>query len=244
MAVAIGRRGGESRRATPRRATPGAGRGLAEVTAVTRVSRSLLLLGWLGWLAGLAAPARAGELAGGSLVAIGSGPAPSITGDLGARLQASGAGCRIRLGGWFGRLGAELVLACAGVDTADGHHDSLLLTGPSVAWLPVATRWFQLGIRGGLLAGTISGDRSITVPCDRDRDEPCASKQVDQRVSDRGFAASVGVTAQLTLGARRGGRFVLWADVGTQFARVQFDDAVVAGRLTQLTIGIGHAHAF
>lgn len=202
-------------------------------------SRLLLLL---GWLAGVAAPARAGDLDGGSLVAIGSGPAPSITGDLGARLHASGGGCRIRMGGWFGRLGAELVLSCAGVDTADGHHDSLLLTGPSVAWLPVATRWFQLGARGGLMAGTISGDRTATVPCDRDED--CASKQVDERVSVHGFAATVGLTAQLTLGARRGGRFVLWADVGTQLARFQFADAVVAGRLTQLTIGIGHAHAF
>ncbi|MBL8626613.1 MAG: hypothetical protein JNK64_35320 [Myxococcales bacterium] len=202
-------------------------------------SRLLLLL---GWLAGVAAPARAGDLDGGSLVAIGSGPAPSITGDLGARLHASGGGCRIRMGGWFGRLGAELVLSCAGVDTADGHHDSLLLTGPSVAWLPVATRWFQLGARGGLMAGTISGDRTATVPCDRDED--CASKQVDERVSVHGFAVTVGLTAQLTLGARRGGRFVLWADVGTQLARFQFADAVVAGRLTQLTIGIGHAHAF
>lgn len=238
MAVAIGRVGGESRRATPRRATAGAGRGLADVAGV---SRALVMI---GWLACVAAPARAGELAGGSLVAIGSGPAPSITGDLGARLQASGGGCRIRLGGWFGRVAVELVLACAGVDTADGHHDSLLLTGPSVAWLPVATRWFQLGARGGLMAGTISGDRTATVPCDRDRDEACAVKQVDARVSVHGFAASVGLTAQLTLGARRGGRFVLWADLGTQLARFQFDDAVVAGRLTQLTIGIGHAHAF
>lgn len=240
MAVAIGRGGGESRRATPRRATIAPGRGLAEATGV---SRTLLLL---GYLACVVPPARAqaGELEGGSIVAIGSGPAPTITGDLGARLRASGGGCRIRLGGWFGRVGVELVLACAGVDTRDGHHDGLMLTGPSVAWLPVATRWFQLGARGGLMAGAISGDRSVTVPCDRDRDEPCASKQVDQRVSDRGFAASVGVTAQLTLGARRGDRFVLWADLGTQLARFQFDDAVVAGRLTQLTIGIGHARAF
>ena len=196
----------------------------------------------IGWLACVAAPARAGELDGGSLVAIGSGPAPTIAGALGERLRASGGGCRIRLGGWFGRVAVELVLSCAGVDTADGHRDGLVLTGPSVAWLPVATRWFQLGARGGLLAGTISGARTATVPCDRDED--CGSKPVDEQVSVHGFAASIGVTAQVTLGARRGGRFVVWADLGTQLARFQFADAVVAGRLTQLTIGIGHAHAF
>ena len=87
-------------------------------------------------------------------------------------------------------------------------------------------------------------ERTATVPCDRDRDEACGFRQVDERVRVHGFAASVGVTAQLTLGARRGGRFVVWADLGTQLARFQFADAVVAGRLTQLTIGIGHAHAF
>ncbi len=238
MAVAIGRDRGESRRATPRRAMAGAGRGLADADGV---SRALVMI---GWLACVAAPARAGEREGGSLIAIGSGPAPTIAGDLGARLRASGGGCRIRMGGWFGRVAVEVVVTCAGVDTPDGHHDSLMLTGPSVAWLPVATRWFQLGARGGLLAGSIIGERTATVPCDRDRDEACGFRQVDERVRVHGFAASVGVTAQLTLGARRGGRFVVWADLGTQLARFQFADAVVAGRLTQLTIGIGHAHAF
>lgn len=236
IAVAITGRGGESCGASWRPATTAPGRGLAEAAGVSR----LLLV--IAVLVGLTAPARADDLAGGSLIALGSGPAPAIAGDLGARLHASGGGCRIRMGGWFGRVAAELVLTCAGVDTADGHHDSLVLTGPSVAWLPVATRWFQVGARGGLSAGAISGDRTATVPCDRDED--CAFKQVDARVDVHGFAATLGVTAQLTLGARRGGRFVLWADLGTQLARFQFADAVVGGRLTQLTIGIGHAHAF
>ena len=44
MAVAIGRRGGASRRATPRRATAGAGRGLADVDGVRR---ALVMIGWL-----------------------------------------------------------------------------------------------------------------------------------------------------------------------------------------------------
>lgn len=207
-----------------------------------RGSLLVVVAGVLGIVGGAAAPARAEELGGGSLIAIGTGPAPRITGALAARVGASGGGCRLRVGGWFGRVTVELVLTCAGVDTADGHHDSLVLTGPSLGWLPIATPWFQLGVRGGLLAGTISGTRTAIPPCDGGKD--CATTPRDVDVDVHGFALALGATAQLALGARRGGRFALWADLGTELARFQFADAVVAGRLTQLTIGIGYGHAF
>jgi|JI10StandDraft_1071094.scaffolds.fasta_scaffold01858_10 hypothetical protein len=241
MAVAIGGDGGESRRATPRGATRAAGRGLAEGAGVRRGSLLVVVAAVMGIVGGAAAPARADEPRGGSIVAIGSGPAPRITGALAARVGASGGGCRLRIGGWFGRVTAELVLSCAGVDTDDGHHDSLVLTGPSVGWLPIANPWFQLGVRGGLLAGTISGTRTAVAPC---AGKDCAATPRDVDVDVHGFALALGATAQLALGARRGGRFTLWADLDAQLARFQFADAVVTGRITQLTIGIGYGHAF
>lgn len=235
-AVAIVVARGEWRRATARDPRRAAGRGLAECERVLAraAATSVALVG----LAALAPPAVA-EPTGGSLIAIGSGPAPRLRGGLAARARIDGGAGRIRMGGWFGRLGVELVVSVAGVALDDGPGDAMVLSGPALTYYAVQTRWLQLGARAGLLAGSISGTRTVAVPCEGPR--PCTE---ETSVDRGGFALDLGVTAQLTLGARRGSRFVLWADAGLQHGRFQLADAVVDSQVAAVTFGLGHAHAF
>ncbi|MBK9037251.1 MAG: hypothetical protein IPL61_39415 [Myxococcales bacterium] len=186
-----------------------------------------------------AGPAAAAPGGGGSLVAIGFGPSATLGGGLADEVYGAGAAARVRMGGRFGRVGAELVVAVTGLTTHDGRDAPAVLTGPSLAWYPVATPWFQLGARGGLSAGAINEERTTTGPCER-----AGTCTTTTTASHGGFALDLGVTAQLELGARRGGRLVLWLDVGTQLMRFQLDDRVVGGHASQITFGLGHGMAF
>lgn len=187
------------------------------------------------------APAHA-ETEGHSLVGFGFGPAAMVHGALAREVHGDGPAARVRLGGRFGRLGAELVVTAANLARVDGGRDVMVLTGPSLTWYALALPRLQLGARGGLVAGSLAGDHDGLVPCARH--EPCETRPGTVRVSRGGFALDVGVTAQLALGPRRGNRAVLWIDLGAELTRFQWDDRVVTGRTTQLVLGIAHGIGF
>ncbi len=190
---------------------------------------------------GLASTARA-ERGGGSLVGFGLGPAPRLGGPLAAIYNGRGVVGRLRMGGRVGHVGFELTgtimtLAGGGLD-----RPQLVLATPSLAYHVVDHPWAQLAIRAGLGYGAIVGE--IVRPAPPCRDEPpCATTEVEA-VSHALGAAEVGVTAQLHLGRRRGGRAVVSVDVGLAQVRVQQAEQVVAGRALFITFGVAHGMAF
>lgn len=200
-------------------------------------------------VAAAALPAAAGDLDGGTVIGLGFGPTPIVRGELAQHYTGARAAGRLRMGMRFGRLGLELAMSFSGLDRTTSTADRTGEEG-SVLWAPTAvlhavqTPWFQLGGRAGLGFGSISGgERLQRVPCDPEDD--CGFR--DERVADPRplVGLDLGVTAQVHLGARRGNRAIVWADYGMQLARYQLaDGAVITGRITQLTIGIGHGMAF
>lgn len=189
------------------------------------------------------APAIArAEASGHSLVGMGFGPAATVDGDLAHEVRGDGPAARLRFGGRFDRVGVELVVTAANFTGTDGGRDTMVLTGPSLAWYALAHHRAQVGVRGGVVVGSITGAREGQVPCGP-RDE-CETRPGTVDVTRGGYAVDLGVTAQLALGPRRGSRAVLWIDLGTELVRFQWDDRVVSGRTTQLVIGVAHGMGF
>lgn len=177
-----------------------------------------------------------------SLVGLGFGPAATVSDDLADEVRGEGPSARMRFGGRFDRVGVELVLAVANLASADGSVDAMVLGGPTLAWYAIAQRRLQVGVRGGILVGSITGAHEGQVPCGP-RDE-CVTRPGTVEVSRGGYAFDLGVTAQVALGPRRGSRAVVWIDLGTELSRFQWDDRVVTGRATKLVIGVAHGIGF
>lgn len=216
------------------------------------VPRAALVAALLWWEAmrgtllviamGLAPAVARAEATGHSLVGFGFGPSATVSGELADELHGDGPAARLRMGGRFDRVGAELVLTAANLAGADGRRDTMVLTGPSLAWYAIAHRRVQVGVRGGVVVGAITGEHDGLVPCGP-RDE-CEARPGTVTVTRRAYALDLGVTAQVALGPRHGSRAVLWIDLGTELGRFVWDDRVLTGRSTQLVIGVAHGIGF
>jgi hypothetical protein len=136
------------------------------------------------------APATArAEATGHSLVGFGFGPSATVSGELAHQVRGEGPSARMRFGGRFDRVGVELVLTAANLTRTDGGRDVMVLTGPSLAWYALAHRRVQVGVRGGLVIGSISGERPGPVPC-APRDE-CETRPGTVDVTRRGLVIGV-----------------------------------------------------
>ena len=211
--------------------------------AVPIVPAALVAALVVALLGATATPAAAGGGPdGGSLVAIGMGPAATLGGDLADTFTSDGNTGRIRLGGRIGRVGYELdtsVLALAGGGL---ERPGLILATPSLAYYPLAHPHAQLALRTGLGYGALTGE--VTGPAPPCLDEPPCPGPTVETITHPAFSLDLGATFQLALGRRRGGRAVLWADLGVHALRVRIDGENVTGTAVTLTFGIGHGIAF
>lgn len=189
------------------------------------------------------APAAAGDPDAGTIVGLGFGPGAVVTGALADHFQAAGGTGRLRLGGRVGRVGYEITTSFAALTGGDLEYPSYVLSTPSIAYYPLASPHLQMSVRAGLGYGAIGGDRPGPAPPCFDDAEPCPGPTTES-ISYPGYGLDLGANLQLHLGRRRGGRAVLWADVGVSMVRFQLADEVVAGRVVLLTIGIAHGMEF
>lgn len=186
------------------------------------------------------AAADARDLGAGTVVGIGVGPAASVGGALGERFTSEGASGRIRFGGRVARIGFELDTSVVALRGGDLDRAGLVLAMPSIGWYPLAHPHAQLALHAGLGYGVLSGERTRPAPpC---LEAPCAGPS-RETIDHHGYGLELGATAAVNLGRRRGGRAIVWADLGLSLVRFQLADAVVDGKVVVLTIGIGHGLA-
>lgn len=175
-----------------------------------------------------------------TLLGLGFGPSSTLHGGLAARFTGEGVTGRVRLGGRVGRLGFEIDTTVIGVAGDELDQAAIVMAVPTIGYYLLAHPHVQLALRAGLgyggLTGTMPGPPPP--PC-VDPEEGCPGRD-DESVNYPGLALEVGATFQLHLGRRRGGRAIVWADLGLSTARFQMDDELVTGRVVGLTFGIAH----
>lgn len=189
-----------------------------------------------------AAPARAEDAGGGSLVGLGFGPSATFSGELGRRFTAAHATGRIRAGGRVGHLGFEIVGSFAGAEGEGLSAPSLALATPTLVYYPQGRSRLQLALRLGLGYGAIGGQRlGPPPPCDV---EPPCPGPTSTSVQHPVFGLDTGAVVQVHLGRRTGGRMILFADLGLALLRAKLDDGVVTGTATLVTFGFAHGMEF
>ena len=182
--------------------------------------------------------ATAEDVGGSTLLGLGVGPSAWLGGALGQRFEGEGTAGRIRFGGRVGRIGFELTTTVVGLRGGDLERPGLLLWTPTLAYHLVTHPNLQLAVRAGLGVGSISGTlHGPSSPCEGFDQPSCPNTET---VSHPGFGLDVGANLQLHLGRKRGGRAILWADVGLARVRFQLPAGVTDGHLLVLTVGIAH----
>jgi hypothetical protein len=178
-----------------------------------------------------------GDPGGGTVMGLGLGPTAHLGGALGERFTPEGVSGRIRFGGRVGRVGFEIDTSVIGLRGGDLDDAGLMFAVPSLAFYPRVGPHAQLALHAGLGYGALGGRRTVAPPpC---LEAPCAAA-ASESVSYGGYGVELGTSAALHLGRRRGGRAIVWLDLGLTLVRVQLPERVVGGELVTLTIGIAH----
>lgn len=176
-------------------------------------------------------------------VAFGMGPAPRLTGSLGARLEETGLGGSAALGGSVGRLGIELELMSGSFDdtAATDSRDRervMILYGLAARWALADSRFAALYVRGGLLLGSLNGLESEIPPgpCDPEVPHACDSMSYTPPGMSA-WGGHAGFRAQVQVPIPEGGFAALFAQADTSLLRVGVDGGTAA-LATTATIGV------
>jgi hypothetical protein len=191
------------------------------------------------WIAIVAFVLLAGEADAGidGYFGIGGGPG-RVGGELASEVR-GGSGVSFRFGFRKARFGVELEYRNGALDSM---HDieSMLLVGyrPSVAFYPIVSRWVSASVHGGLGFATITGTRTMQVPCTPP--EECTTKTVDDGVAFNGPSLDLGATLLLST-TQNNPRPTFFLDIGRSYARHRVDTATRTGHVDTITIGIACA---
>ena len=176
-------------------------------------------------------------------VAFGAGPAPRLTGSLGARLEETGLGGSGVLGGSIGRLGIELeIMTGSFEDTAATEQRDrdrvMFLGGLAARWALADSRFAALFARGGLLIGSLRGLESQVPPgpCDPEVPHACDSTSYTPP-GISAWGGHLGFRAQLQVPIPEGGFAAVFAQADTSLLRVGTGGGTIT-LATTATIGV------